>query len=138
MSETRPFFDTNILLYLLSDEDGRADTVNGLLQSGGVVSVQVLNEFASVAKRKLSMNWDEIADILDVVKAVCSVVPVAIDTHELGISIARRYGFTVYDGMIWAAALLTGCPVLYSEDMQNGFVIDGTVLKRAHIAIGDI
>ena len=94
--------------------------------------MQVLNEFASVAKRKLGMNWEEIADILDVVKAVCSVVPVAIDTHDLGISIARRYGFTVYDGMIWAAALLTGCPVLYSEDMQNGFVIDGTVLRNPY------
>ncbi len=57
MSETKPFFDTNILLYLLSDEDGRADTAHGLLQSGGVISVQVLSEFASVAKRKLGMNW---------------------------------------------------------------------------------
>ncbi|WP_088343832.1 MULTISPECIES: PIN domain-containing protein [Rhodomicrobium] len=132
MSEVRPFFDTNILLYLLSDEDGRADTAGALLQSGGLVSVQVLNEFASVAKRKLGMDWEEIADILGVVKAVCSVVPVAIDTHELGISIARRYGFTVYDGMIWAAALLTGCPVLYSEDMQHGFVIDGTVLRNPY------
>ncbi|WP_088347967.1 MULTISPECIES: PIN domain-containing protein [Rhodomicrobium] len=132
MSEVRPFFDTNILLYLLSDEDGRADTAGALLQSGGVVSVQVLNEFASVAKRKFGMDWEEIAEILDVVKAVCSVVPVAIDTHELGISIARRYGFTVYDGMIWAAALLTGCPVLYSEDMQNCFVIDGTVLQNPY------
>ncbi len=132
MSEVRPFFDTNILLYLLSDEDGRADTAGALLQSGGVVSVQVLNEFASVAKRKLGMDWEEIAEILDVVKAVCSVVPVAIETHDLGISIARQYGFTVYDGMIWAAALLTGCPVLYSEDMQNGFVIDGTVLQNPY------
>ena len=132
MSETKPFFDTNILLYLLSDEDGCADTANDLLQSGGVVSVQVLNEFASVAKRKLGMSWEEIADILDVVKAVCSVVPITVETHELGISIARRYGFTVYDGMIWAAALLTGCPVLYSEDMQNGFVIDGTVLRNPY------
>ncbi len=132
MSETRPFFDTNILLYLLSDEDGRADTANGLLHSGGVVSVQVLNEFASVAKRKLGMSWEEIADILDVVKALCSIVPVTLETHELGISIARRYGFTVYDGMIWAAALLTGCPVLYSEDMQNGLVIDSTVLRNPY------
>jgi predicted nucleic acid-binding protein len=132
MSETRPFFDTNILLYLLSGEDGRADTANGLLQAGGVVSVQVLNEFASVTKRKLGMNWEEIGDILDVVKAVCSVVPVTLETHERGISIARRYGFTVYDGMIWAAALLAGCSVLYSEDMQNGFVIDGTVLRNPY------
>lgn len=129
MSETRPFFDTNILLYLLSDDGGRADTANGLLHAGGVVSVQVLNEFASVTKRKFGMNWEEIADILDVVKAVCSVVPVTLETHERGISIARRYGITVYDGMIWAAALLAGCLVLYSEHMQNGFVIDGTVLR---------
>jgi predicted nucleic acid-binding protein len=54
MSEADNFFDTNVLLYLLSKDTAKADRAEVLLASGGVVSVQVLNEFASVASRKLA------------------------------------------------------------------------------------
>ena len=47
------FFDTNVLLYLLSGDQAKANAAETLVASGGIVSVQVLNEFASVATRKL-------------------------------------------------------------------------------------
>ena len=55
MSGADTFFDTSVLLYLLSDDNAKADRVETLLSARGVVSVQVLNEFAVVALRKLKM-----------------------------------------------------------------------------------
>ena len=73
MSEADSFFDTNVLLYLLSTDAAKADRSEALLMSGGVVSMQVLNEFASVATRKLAMTIPEIREILSTIRAVCVV-----------------------------------------------------------------
>ena len=69
------FIDTNVLLYLLSADVTRADRAESVLAAGGVISVQVLNEFASVASRKLRMALSEIREILDAVRTACAVVP---------------------------------------------------------------
>lgn len=114
------FFDTNVVLYLLSEDAAKADRAEELLASGGRVSVQVLNEFAAVASRKLRMGWTEIREILTQVRAVSRVEAIAIETHERGLAVASRYGLNVYDAMIVASALLAGCRLLYSEDLQNG------------------
>ena len=93
MSEADRFFDTNVLLYLLSAETAKADRAEALLSGGGIVSVQVLNEFASVASRKLAMAIPEIREILSTIQAVCIVKPLDIETHALGLDMAERYRF---------------------------------------------
>src|SRR5262249_37452894 len=99
------FFDTNILLYLLSDDTVKADRAEALLANGGVISVQVLNEFAAVAVGKKAVVFSELKDILSAVRVACAVKPLDVETHELGLDIAERYQFSIYDGMIIAAAL---------------------------------
>lgn len=128
MKTDKPFFDTNILLYLLSEDSRKADRAEAILAMGGVISVQVLNEFASVASRKLKMTYAEIRDALQIVRAVCQTQALTIDTHELGLDIAERFGFSLYDSMIVSAALQSGCTILYSEDMQHGQEIDGQLV----------
>ena len=130
MSEAEVFLDTNILLYLLSGDRVKADRAEALIAAGGVISVQVLNEFASVASRKLRLPWAEIREILDTVRRLCRVEPIRVETHDRGLSLAQRYGFSVYDSMILAAALLAGCKVLYTEDLQDGQEIDGQLTVR--------
>ena len=49
----RVFFDTNILIYAVAQDDSRAARAEELLAAGGVIGVQILNEFVSVARRKL-------------------------------------------------------------------------------------
>jgi predicted nucleic acid-binding protein len=120
MSATDAFFDTNVLLYLLSDDAPKADRAEDLLADGGVISVQVLNEFAAVASRKLGLAWPEIREVLGTAQSLCRVEPLTIATHERGLAIAERYGFSVYDSLIVAAALLAGCGVLWTEDLQDG------------------
>ena len=123
MSEVDSFFDTNVLLYLLSKDAAKADRAEALLASGGVVSIQVLNEFASVASRKLAMTIPEIREILSTIQGVCIVKPLDIETHKLGLELAERYGFSIYDGMIVAAAVRAECTILYTEDLQQGQMI---------------
>jgi len=94
------------------------------------VSVQVLNEFASVAVRKLKMSYPEIRDALEPIRAVCKIVPMTLDTHDLGLQVAERYGFSVYDALIVASALLADCETLCSEDLQGGQRIDGQLVIK--------
>lgn len=128
MNGVKPFFDTNILLYLLSGDSDKADRAEAVLAKGGIISVQVLNEFASVASRKLNMSYSEIRDALTIIRRVCKVESMTLQTHELGLQIAERYGFSIYDSLIIAAALIAECGTLYSEDLQNGQVIDGRLV----------
>lgn len=124
MGETDAFLDTNVLLYLLSDDAAKADRAEALVAAGGIISVQVLNEFASVASRKLGMPWPEIREVLETIRAVARVEPLGLETHELGMALAERYGFSIYDAMILAAAQLADCRVVFTEDLQHGQVIE--------------
>ena len=130
MSRTESFFDTNVLLYLLSGDPAKADRAEELLGSGGTISAQVLNEFAAVARRKLAMPWPEVREVLATVRAVCAVEPVSEATHDLGVAIAERYGFSLYDSLIVAAASLAGCRVLYTEDLQDGQTVHAVTVRN--------
>ena len=130
MSGAETFFDTNVVLYLLSADTAKADRAEELLAIGGIISVQVLNEFSAVASRKLRMSWPEIREVLAQVRAVCNVEPMSVDTHDRAAQLAERYGLSIYDALIVAAALLAGCSTLYSKDMQNGQVIERQLTIR--------
>jgi predicted nucleic acid-binding protein len=119
MTEAHRFFDTNLLLYLFSSSPEKADTVETLLSEGGTISVQVLNEFAAVARRKLQMTFAEISETVDTLTQTLKVVPLTLDVHRRGLQLAERYGYSVYDAMILAAALESGCKQLLTEDLQH-------------------
>jgi len=124
MSAADAFFDTSVLLYLLSKEAAKADLVEELLSERGTISVQVLNEFAAVAIRKLKMPMSEVREILDTVRTVCDVKPVTVETHDRALAIVERYGSSLYDSLLIAAALLAASKKLYCEDLQHGQLID--------------
>ena len=130
MSGGEDFFDTNVVLYLLSADTTKADRAEELLAIGGTISVQVLNEFVAVASRKLNMSWTEIREVLAQVRAVCAVESVTIETHERALRIAERYGIPIYDALKVSAALLANCMTLHSEDMQDGQVIERQLTIR--------
>ena len=130
MNAADVFFDTNVLLYLLSGEAAKADRAEALLAAGGLISVQVLNEFTSVANRRLGMSIAEIREILATVRAVCTVRPIEITTHDLGLDLAERYRFSLYDSLILAAALQAGCTTLYTEDLRHGQTIERLTIRN--------
>ena len=118
------FFDTNVILYLL-DDSPKADIAEGLLASTGVVSVQVLNETLVNCIKKAGMSWQQAGDFIAGIRQLCQVVDLTAETHDVGMALGERYGFSVYDAMIVAAAFLSGCDRLYTEDMQDGLLVEG-------------
>ncbi len=118
------FFDTNVLVYLASGDAAKADRAEAIVAGGGSISVQVLNELANVARRKMQMSWDETHALLGTLRGLLTVHPVTVETHDAGLRIAERYGLSIYDAMIAASALDAGCDTLWSEDMQHGIKLD--------------
>jgi predicted nucleic acid-binding protein len=128
----KAFFDSNVLIYAMVSGDSRRERAQQLVsQKGGVISVQVLNEFVSVARRRMRMPWEDVIEALDSVRILFpSPVSITVDTHEAALKIAQRYGFGIYDAQIAAAALEANCSTLYSEDLQDRQVIDGRLTIR--------
>jgi predicted nucleic acid-binding protein len=131
MNQPHPFLDTNVLLYAFAAGDRRSQEAERLMAAGGVVSVQALNEFAAVAHRKLKWTWTQILDALDVIRELClEVTPVTLAAHTRALRIAQRFGYTIHDATIIAAAIESGCRILYSEDMQHGQRIEGLLIRN--------
>jgi predicted nucleic acid-binding protein len=118
------FFDTNVLVYIASGDATKADRAEAAIAAGGAISVQVLNELANVARRKMRMSWDDTHALLTTLRGLLTVHPLTLDIHETGLTLAERYGFSIYDAMIAAAAIHAGCDTLWSEDMQHGMALD--------------
>lgn len=119
------FFDTNVLLYVVSSDLEKADQAEKIVDSGGTISVQVLNEIANVARRKTRMSWQDTHAFLSLLRGLLTVHPVTVETHETGLALAERYNLSIYDAMIAASALHADCDTLWSEDMQHGMALDG-------------
>jgi predicted nucleic acid-binding protein len=120
----KSFIDSNVVLYLLSADAKKADQAEAAMNDDVTISVQVLNEIVSVARRKIDMPWKDLTAFLSLVKSICVVQPLTLGVHENGCRLAERYGFSVYDAMIVAAAREAECATLFSEDMQHGLVVD--------------
>ena len=118
------FLDTNVLLYLLSADQVKAQKTQALLAKRAVISVQVLDEFANVARRKLDMPIAEIQAILQDIRHFCQVLPLSLATHESGLVLCERYDFALYDAMIVASSLEAKSVVLWSEDFQHGLQVN--------------
>ena len=117
------FIDTNVLVYLASDDRAKADCAEEVLRAGGVISVQVLNELTNVARRKMRMNWHDIHAFLGPLRGLLTVQPITVEIHLAGLALAERYQLSTYDAMIAASALGADCDILWTEDMQHDMVL---------------
>jgi predicted nucleic acid-binding protein len=98
-----------------------ADASEALIAEGGVIGVQVLNEFTSVARRKLRWQWTQIEASLSVIEELLGPArSLTTAVHSRGVVLARDHDLSFYDALIVAAALDAGCQSLFSEDLQHG------------------
>lgn len=122
------FLDTNLLVYAQSD-DPKGEIARQAILAGGTISVQVINEFTAVLRRKFRLEWDEITDaVADVRAALDPVRPVGVDTWAAAVALAGRHRFSFYDSLILASALEAGCDTLLTEDLQAGRRIEGLTI----------
>lgn len=115
----KAFIDTNVLIYWV-DDSTRADVVEQLLAQQAVISVQVLNEFANVLRKKRAMPLPDVEALCTTLIDTCDVLDLSVRTHQTALALMARYQLSVYDANIVAAAALSDCAVLYTEDMQDG------------------
>jgi predicted nucleic acid-binding protein len=130
----KPFLDTNVLVYAVLSDDPRCPTAERLLAAGGTISVQVLNEFASVARGKLKWPWLDIEATLSLVRSQSRRVrDVSVLTHSAALALARDHGLSFFDALIVAAAIEAGCDTLFTEDMQHGRKFGGLTIVNPFV-----
>ena len=127
MRMTGSFLDTDVILYAASSDAAKAEVANVLIRGGGTISVQILNETANVTRRKLGWTWTDIRAFLSTLQSLLDIQPVTIAVHDASLDLAERYQLSIYDALIAAAALQAGCGILWSEDMQHGLVLHGSL-----------
>jgi predicted nucleic acid-binding protein len=137
-------FDTNIFIYTLAggrdesagtprqqalakSDNAKAVLAQSIVLEPSIISVQLLNEFANVARRKLNMRFEEFGPLLDILASVHTVKPMDLASTRLALEVAGETGYSIYDSNIVAVALLAGCKTLYTEDMQHGRVLFDTL-----------
>jgi predicted nucleic acid-binding protein len=128
------FFDSNVLVYLADPRSEKSMLADQLVEEGGLISVQVLNEFANAARRKLKMSPEKLAEFLDAFQNMFEVVPVTVDVHRRAMEFAFSTNFSIFDSNIIAAAELAGCDVLYTEDMNHGQRVGRVMIHNPFVA----
>jgi predicted nucleic acid-binding protein len=125
------FFDTNVALYAVIEDQDRFATAQRALANGGIVSVQVLNEMTNTLRRKFRLGWDDVATHVGMIAGLMDdVVPVTLDAHARARDIAERHNLQFYDSLLLASALEAGCRRFVSEDMQDGLCIDSLTVEN--------
>jgi len=93
------FFDTNIIVYLLSADERKAQIARDLIEQGGTISVQVLGEFTNVARRKAGLPLNEISETTGLLRELLAVVPMTEEIFETSLEVARKTGYATFDSM---------------------------------------
>jgi predicted nucleic acid-binding protein len=124
----RIFVDTNMVLYALGKDERKKAIARAVLATQPLLSSQVINESVNVCLRRFKFTREQAYRFAEVVMQKTSVLPVDESTIRKSAEIALRYQFSNWDSLIIAAALLADCAVLYSEDMQNGQLIENKLL----------
>jgi predicted nucleic acid-binding protein len=130
MPDKKTFLDTNVIMYAYSNSEEAKQTVARKIikENHTVISTQVLQELSNILRRKYNLDYPSVkATLLE-----CSIDNNEVYTNTSqtifkACDIAERYQFSFYDSLIIAAALASGCEILYSEDLQHNQIVE-TVL----------
>ena len=125
----KSFLDTNVLLYLYSDEGDKRAIAEQAYHSGHAnVSVPVLNELSRVLldpKKPFKLSPQKVSATISQLQEFINILPITSKTLLLGLKIGERYRYSYFDSFHLATALENGCDLFFSEDMQSGQLIEG-------------
>lgn len=120
----RFFADTNVAVYALDADPQRHERAFSIMRQSPVISTQIINEFLSVLTGKKGVPRERANRYARIMLRRCEVVPLTAQVVERAISVGERYQISHWDALVVAAALLSGCDTLYSEDLQDGQVFE--------------
>jgi predicted nucleic acid-binding protein len=124
----RYFLDSNIFLYAFSTKETHKQTIaKELLLNNAIISTQVVNETCSNLLKKLAFNETQVQAFIESCYSRYFIADVNQKVFMRASHLREHYLLSYYDSTIVAAALLSDCVILYSEDMQHKQVIDSTL-----------
>jgi predicted nucleic acid-binding protein len=131
----KPFFDTNILIYAFAASDPKAAIAQRLLAAGGLISVQSLNEFANVSRRKLGLDWAAIEERIAHLRVLLDrPLSITAEVHDAARQLASEHMLGLYDALVVASALSANASELLTEDLQHGRKFGAMTIRNPFIA----
>jgi predicted nucleic acid-binding protein len=131
MNADKAFFDTNILVYSFSIGDPRREKALALLLTGGVISVQALNEFVDVAVRKMKEPWSKIISWIDTIQQLCDrPAPLTMSVHRRALELASVSGYRIYDAIMLASAIEANCTIFYTENLHHAHRLGDLTIRN--------
>jgi predicted nucleic acid-binding protein len=119
------FADTNVVVYAFAKDEAKISIAEGILEKQPTISVQVISEFLNVCRTKLGMDLPTRHKLAEELIAGCNVVSLDPRVVEKAMEIEAQTQISYWDALIVAAALLSGCDTLYTEDLENGRTFEG-------------
>lgn len=126
--------DSNIWLYrfIINPNDANAQIKQQIAiaitsEDNLVISTQIINEVCANLIRKAKFNNSQIQILIQEFNQGCEIIPVSFDTLEYAGKLRDKYLLSFWDSLIVASAILGNANILYSEDMQDGLIIENTL-----------
>jgi len=123
------FLDTNVFVYTQSkgEQDKRNTALNAIEKYDCYTSTQVLNEVSNVMIKKLKMPIAKVKQIITAINDRCTVSIITHEAVQKALDLKEVYGYSYYDSLILAAAVLSDCDYIFSEDLQDGQIIENKI-----------
>jgi len=122
------FLDTNIIIYSYSvDEKDKQEVAINIIDKYDdkvIISKQVINELTNILLKKFKLPSNDIENVLLELDTVFYIADFNLATQIKAVRLKDNYNLQFYDALIIATALENRCTILYSEDMQDGLIID--------------
>jgi len=127
--QDRAFIDTNVFIYYQrADDHIKQSVAKNLLENNNcVISIQVISEISNIFTKKYPALKEETKLFLQEIFVFCEVITLTKNIIFRALKIHHRYKFSFFDSQIIAAALEANCGILYSEDMQDGQIIEDSL-----------
>ncbi len=123
----KSFIDTNVLVYLLDTDLHKKNIALNLFKNTPTISLNVLNEYSNVCRKKFRRPISNIkSDIEILIQKVNLIIP-DLHTVQHALELAEQLGYSHFDSLMLASALESDCTVFYSEDLQDGQLIKGSL-----------
>lgn len=123
--QDKVFLDTNILLYAFSTKNEEKHSIaKNLVLSNAVISVQVINEVTVNLLKKFNFNEEQVQQFLQSSYNRYEISELNYETFSKASNVRKNHLLSYYDSVIVAAALLSNCTTLYSEDMHHELIIE--------------
>jgi len=131
--------DTNILAYAeglngATQRDAALDLLGRLPQADVVLPVQVLGELFNVLVRKGGRSRDDARTALIEWRDAFPVTETSAEIMLTAADLATDHRLGIWDAVILASASRSGCRLLLSEDLQDGFTWGGVTVANPFAA----